>query len=65
MTPTLADALKAILTWLRVIRLQPPTLRAIAAEARLIERLAEQLADEIDADAATPRRPVTKRSPRA
>jgi hypothetical protein len=63
--PTLADALREILIWLRLRRPPPPTTRQIAAEARLIEKLAEELADEDQAQTSqTPTLPATKPSKR-
>ena len=59
--PTLADALRSILTWIGLIRPPCRTLRQLAAEERLVEKLAE----EIDAEDETPTRPATKRRPRA
>jgi hypothetical protein len=62
--PTLADAVREILIWLRLLRAPPPTTRQIAAEARLIEKLAEELAEEDAPDAEPPTMPATKRPKR-
>jgi hypothetical protein len=44
-TPSLADALRAIWSWLRGTR---PGWRETAKQARIVERLAEELADDED-----------------
>jgi hypothetical protein len=62
---TLAEALRAILTWVGIVRPPLPTLRQLNSEARIIDALAAELAEQTDApDAETPTRPVTKRSKR-
>jgi hypothetical protein len=53
----LSEALRSILTWLRVLRGRKPTLREQIREAKLVEALAEELAEEETSPAPAPKRP--------
>ena len=55
--PPLSEALRSILTWLRVLRGRKPTLREQIREAKLVEALAEELAEEETPPAPAPKRP--------
>ena len=48
-----SDALRDILIWLRLLRPPTATLRRLLAEERLVEKLAEALAEEDQAQTTT------------